>query len=173
MEKKLLLLGYMGCGKSAVGRFLAEKQGIPFVDLDAFIEKKEGLGISELFALKGEIYFRRKEREYLDELLKQDAPMVISLGGGTPCFGDTMQMLTGSGNSVVFLKASVQTLVERLEKEKEHRPLLKNLQTVDLEEFIRKHLFERNQFYMQAPHKVAVDDRSVEAIAEEVAQYLV
>ena len=75
----------MGVGKTTIGKRLAEKIFFPFMDLDTFIEQKEGKKISQIFKDKGEIYFRKKEREYLTELLKSSSPMVLSLGGGTPC----------------------------------------------------------------------------------------
>lgn len=170
MDKKIVILGYMGSGKSAVGQKLSELTKLKLVDLDRYIEGKEGMVISEIFQQKGEIWFRKKEREYLEFLLAQKDAFILSLGGGTPCFGNTMEYLQKSDVITIYLKASVITLTQRLSKEKSHRPLLASLTNVDLEEFIRKHLFERNFYYMQAQKVISVDDRSVEDIASEILQ---
>lgn len=164
----IVLIGYMGSGKSAVGRSLAEKLSLEFVDMDDFIEEKEGKRIQEIFRDKGEIYFRKVESLYLEELLTNARNMVIALGGGTPCYGSNMEYIEGATDKVVYLRASIEELKARLEKEKEHRPLIKHLSGSELEEFIRKHLFERNFFYLKANHSVKVDSRPVETIAEEI-----
>lgn len=164
----IVLLGYMGSGKSTVGKELAAQAGVQFIDFDDFIEKKEGASISDIFTRKGEVYFRKKERQYLEELLETKPKAVISLGGGTPCFGNNMELLLDSPAKVVYLKAGIDTLVERLLPEKEHRPLIKDITSAELEEFIRKHLFERNFFYLQAPVKVEVDQLTSEEIVEQL-----
>lgn len=82
---KVVLLGYMGSGKSTVGIKLAKKLSLPLIDLDHFIEEKEQMSIGELFQNKGEIYFRKQEMSYLEFLLSSSEAMILSLGGGTPC----------------------------------------------------------------------------------------
>lgn len=146
----------MGCGKSVVGRELAKKIGFGFLDLDSEIERREGLKISEIFSKKGEIYFRKKEIEILKEHIRSTESQVISLGGGTPCYGDTMNYLTSSGNVMTFyLKTDVETLTERLFTKNKKRPLIAHLNTKEeLNDFIRKHLFERAPFYNQATYVV-------------------
>ncbi|MDD3723627.1 MAG: shikimate kinase, partial [Lutibacter sp.] len=96
---KIVLLGYMASGKSAVGRILSEKLNIQFIDLDSFIEEKEQLSISEIFETKGEIYFRKIEGIYLQELLNSKESTVISLGGGTPCYGNNIDLIENKSNS--------------------------------------------------------------------------
>ena len=164
----IVLLGYMGSGKSTVGKIIAAKTGVQFIDFDHFIEEKEGVSIPEIFKSKGEVYFRKKEREYLEELLKIAPDAVISLGGGTPCFGNNMQLLLDSPAKVVYLKANINTLTQRLLPEKSGRPLLAEVPDNELEEYIRKHLFERNFFYLQAPVKLDIDALSAEAVAEQL-----
>ena len=83
---KIVLIGYMGSGKSAVARALSAKLKLNLIDLDSYIEAQEGLSISQLFAEKGAVYFRNKERFYLQQLLDSEASMLVSLGGGTPLF---------------------------------------------------------------------------------------
>ncbi|MGS2740121.1 shikimate kinase [Sinomicrobium sp. M5D2P17] len=169
----IVLIGYMGSGKSAVGRSLAEKLSLKFVDMDDFIEEKEEKSIPEIFRDKGEIYFRKAESRYVEELFANARNTVVSLGGGTPCYGSNMEYIQGATDKVVYLRASIEELTARLEKEKEHRPLIKHLSESELEEFIRKHLFERNFFYLKANYSVKVDSRPVETIVDEIVSRVV
>ncbi len=121
-----------------------------FIDLDTFIEKRENQSISAIFKVKGEIYFRSIERRYLKELLNSDADFVLSLGGGTPCYGDNMALIVASEATSVYIKAGIPALVSRLTAEKSNRPLIANLADDKIQEFVAKHLFERRFFYEQA-----------------------
>ncbi|MCM5661559.1 shikimate kinase [Galbibacter mesophilus] len=168
-----VLLGYMGSGKSTVGRLLAEKQSLHFIDFDDYIENKEGLSVPEIFKQKGEIYFRKKEAEYLQQLLAEKPKAVVSLGGGTPCFGNNMQDVLKATEHVFYLKLSVDALVKRLTLEKEQRPLIKEIGDDELSDFIRKHLFERNFFYLQAPHIINVENETPEELVEIILKKLV
>ncbi|MDE1206772.1 shikimate kinase [Tenacibaculum larymnensis] len=171
---KIVLLGYMASGKSTIGRNLAEKMEIPFVDLDEYIEKKEEKTVSEIFEQKGEIYFRKQEHIYLKELLEQEKSFILSLGGGTPCYAGNMDVLL-SFNDVrsVYLKTSINTIVDRLTKEKSKRPLVARLNNKEeLAEFVAKHLFERSYFYNQAKYKIAVDDKSIDEIMDSLQSIL-
>ena len=85
---KIILLGYMGSGKTTLGEAIAHLKNIPFIDLDSYIAEGEKLSVQEIFSSKGEIYFRKKEALYLQEVLQKEEDMVLSLGGGTPCFGN-------------------------------------------------------------------------------------
>lgn len=160
----VILIGYMGSGKSAVGKLLAEKLAYRFIDLDEYIERREGATIDSLFQNRGEVYFRKKEAQYLQEVVSLTGT-VIALGGGTPCYGTNMNVILERTPMVFYLKASVSTLLKRLEGEVTQRPLIKGLLKEDLPEFIRKHLFERNFFYLQAPHSIVVDELSVIEVA--------
>lgn len=164
----IVLLGYMGCGKSTIGKLLASRAGVQFIDFDDFIEKNEGKSISAIFQQHGEVYFRKKEHQYLNDLLHSAPDAVISLGGGTPCFGNNMDLLLESKAKVVYLKAKIETLTQRLLKEKAHRPLIKDIPDAELEEFIRKHLFERNFFYLQAPVKIEVDTLTAKEVVDQL-----
>lgn len=161
----IVLIGYMGSGKSTVGKVLAKELNMDFIDYDTYIENKESLSIPEIFKQKGEVYFRKKEAQYLSELLSDDPNAVISLGGGTPCFGSNMQTIITSTPNVFYLKLSVEMLIERLLPEKAYRPLIKDIANEDLSEFIRKHLFERNFYYLQAPHILNVIEQSPEELS--------
>ncbi|WP_333809916.1 shikimate kinase [Flavobacterium sp.] len=165
---KIVLLGYMGCGKSVVGAFLAKKLQFSFYDLDQEIEKATKQSITVLFQSKGEIYFRKIENEILKQFLAKEENFVLSLGGGTPCYYDNHELLQQNEVFSIYLKASVDTLVNRLIKEKNQRPLLHNQDEVSLKDFINKHLFDRNFYYHQATKTVNVDDKSVEQIANEI-----
>ena len=94
---KIVLLGYMGSGKSAIGSFLSEKLQIPFYDLDSEIEKIEQISIAKLFQTKGEIYFRKTENEVLKKILALEENFVLSLGGGTPCYYYNHELLNATG----------------------------------------------------------------------------
>lgn len=167
---KIVLLGYMGSGKSMVGKALAKAINQPFIDLDSQIENIEGSSISEIFNNKGEIYFRKKERLALENLIENENSFVLSLGGGTPCLGNTMELLNLKAEVLtIYLKASNKTLTSRLFKEIEYRPLIQHISAKDdLNDFIRKHLFERNFYYNQAKCVVVVDDKSIKQIVAEI-----
>ncbi|MDR6300450.1 shikimate kinase [Mesonia maritima] len=149
---KIVLCGYMGSGKSSVGKLLASELGLEFIELDQEIEKIEKRYISEIFSEKSEIYFRKKESEVLKNVLKEEKSMVISLGGGTPCYANNLEILQQNEEvTLIYLKVSVEKLTDRLFSEKATRPLIAEISSEEkLEEFIRKHLFERQFYYMQS-----------------------
>ncbi|MQP52487.1 MULTISPECIES: shikimate kinase [unclassified Flavobacterium] len=169
---KIVLLGYMGCGKSVVGEFLAKKIQIPFYDLDNEIEKITQNSVSELFQNKGEIFFRKKENEVLKTYLDKNEDFVLSLGGGTPCYYNNHELLQREDIFSVYLKATTATLVSRLINEKSKRPLLNNQDEASLNDFINKHLFDRNYYYHQATKTIMVDDKSVDDIVKELLTML-
>ena len=169
----VFLIGYMGCGKSTVGEILANKIQYNFIDFDKYLEDEMGMNITEIFKQKGEIFFRKQEYLHLNKLLNLDN-FVVALGGGTPCYGDNITRLTGAKNSKVFyLKASVDTLTERLYFEKSKRPLISHLESKEaLNDFIRKHLFERNFYYNQAHLKVDIDELVPEQVVNKIIPML-
>jgi len=159
----------MGSGKSAVGKNLAEVLGYKFIDLDSYIQNEEGKTITEIFKNKGEIYFRKIESNYLNDVLNLNAS-VVSLGGGTPCYGTNMDRIKSANNTTsVYLKASVSCLSERLFKEKDHRPIISHISNKnELDEFIGKHLFERVPFYSQSAYTVNTDDKTIDEVVETI-----
>ncbi|WP_299133985.1 shikimate kinase [uncultured Tenacibaculum sp.] len=170
---RIFFLGYMASGKSTIGKIVAKKYDLPFIDLDDYIEKKENKTVSEIFQSKGEIYFRKKENEYLKELVEAEDNFVLSLGGGTPCYGNNMDLITKSKNTISFyLRASISTIINRLKSEKEQRPLVANLKNEDLNEFVAKHLFERSYFYNQAKHTIAIDTKEIDEICNDIYSLL-
>jgi len=164
----IVLIGYMASGKSTIGRILANKLDYDFIDLDNYIEKKEGQSIVDIFKTKGEIYFRKKEALHLSKIIAVENNFILSLGGGTPCYGNNMNILLDNTNvTSIYLKASIGALIERLENEKSKRPLISHLKTQDeLGEFIGKHLFERTQFYSRANFTVVTDNKTQDEIIE-------
>lgn len=160
----------MGSGKSTVGRRLAEKLKVDFKDLDDLIVSAENREIPEIFTSSGEIYFRRREAEILQQALERETDFVLSVGGGTPCYGKNLQILKQTPNvKTVYLKTSLQELTKRLQAERESRPLIKHLKSLEeLEDFIRKHLFERSFYYNQCELIVNTDNKDVSEIVEEI-----
>jgi len=170
--KKIILSGYMGCGKSVTAQSLHEKTGLKVIDLDNFIEKKSGFSIRELFKNKGEIHFRKLETLTLMELMQSPETFILSLGGGTPCYGNNAELLKNPSAITVYLRASIDTLYDRLILEKQERPLIAGMKDDELKEFIAKHLFERRQYYNLANFKIDTDSKSPDDVASEILSLL-
>ena len=171
---KIVLIGYMGSGKSSVGKRLSELLNLPFKDLDKEIENKEGMLIPEIFSKKGEIYFRRSENEVLKKLLLLNEEFILATGGGTPCYANSLsEMLKAKDTLTVYLKTPLKILCDRLMTEKEKRPLLAHLNTnEEMLEFVGIHLFERSHFYNQAGLVIETGEDSPEKIARKIADSL-
>ncbi|RAJ12932.1 shikimate kinase [Olleya aquimaris] len=161
----LVLVGYMASGKSTIGKKLAKIMGYEFIDLDNYIETREHLSIPEIFKTKGEIHFRKLEQVYLKELTTTINKSIISLGGGTPCFYDTITWLNAIENvTTIYLKTNIDVLVNRLYKDTS-RPLISHIKSkIELKDFIAKHLFERSFFYNQANIVIDSADSEEETI---------
>ena len=170
--RKILLLGYMGSGKSLIGKLVAERMHITHYDLDFLIEKYLQVSISEIFQTKGEIFFRKIEHQIFKDLLSNDETFVLSLGGGTPCYANNHQLLRGQNVISVYLSASIETLYSRLMADTSERPLLANLDDNDAKEFIAKHLFDRSYFYNQASGRIYVNGKTPNQICDEVMDLL-
>jgi shikimate kinase len=165
--KKIILLGYMGCGKSTIAKLLANKLNLPYLDLDEIIENRTNSSVNKLFSEKGELYFRKLEHEIFSELMKNPDSFVLSLGGGTPCYANNHELLKGENVFSIYLSGSITTLYKRLKNENENRPLIANKSQEEMKEFIAKNLFDRSFYYNQAQYKVTIDEKSVgELIAE-------
>ena len=174
MVKSLILIGYMGCGKTVVGKCFAKRKSYDFIDLDEFIETNENNSIYKLFEKGGELGFRKKERFYLEKLLSQNLQAIISLGGGTPCYFDNIDyVIKKEGFQTVYLKTSPKILASRLFEERNHRPIIAHLDTPeDLEEFIAKHLFERVRFYTMAEYQISTNNRSIDDLVDQLEKLL-
>jgi shikimate kinase len=170
--KKIILLGYMGCGKSTIANKLSGMVQIPYVDLDEYIEKKAKKTIKEIFEAHGEIYFRKLEHTFFVELLNTPEKMIIGLGGGTPCYANNHELLNKDGVTSIYLKASIDTLFNRLVANKSKRPLIADKSEEEMKEFIAKHLFDRSFYYNHAQHKVSVDGKSIEETVNDILNLL-
>lgn len=170
---KIVLLGYMGSGKTTVGKKLADKLNLTFIDLDNYIEKNLNTSISEIFAETGELYFRREEHRFLKDILKNQDDIVLALGGGTPCYSNNMDLVLDHTSKVFYLKLSIAKLAERLKAGKDQRPLIRHLPDIELPEFIGKHLFERSPFYNRAAYILDVDKLDESSVLEEIEKNLV
>ena len=169
----VVLLGYMGSGKSTIGRLLATKLDSKFQDLDNYIESKQKASVSDIFKSKGEVYFRNLEATAVKELCTQQQQLVLALGGGTPCYSDTLAFLLKHPNVItVMLTTSIETLTDRLLNEKSGRPLISDLTSDEIPEFIAKHLFERAPYYSQAEISVKTDHLSQAKLVEEIISKL-
>ena len=173
INKKIVLLGYMGSGKSSVAKLISKKLNLINVDLDNYIKKKENKSISDIFEINGELYFRRKETIYLKDLIDSDIYKIISIGGGTPCYSDNIELIKQSKCIIFYLRANVDTLADRLFNEKDKRPLISRIKSKkDLKTFISKHLFERNQFYLKSNFIIDVDKKTEDEISNELIKLL-
>ena len=167
---KIVLIGYMGSGKTAVGRHLASILKIDFKDLDTEIETIEKQSIPELFSKKGEIYFRKTEKDTLKSVLNTNNDFVLATGGGTPCYANTMDLLNDDKSILtIHLRASIPLLTERIFPKKNTRPLISHIETKEgLIDFISKHVFERSQFYNRAALTINIEDKTISEIVEEI-----
>ena len=166
-DMKVYLIGFMGSGKSHWGRKLSASLNIPFFDLDDVIVMREGKPITEIFANQGEEYFRLLEKDTLINLTESHDAFVISSGGGTPCFFGNIDYMKEHGK-VIWLNTSTQVLIDRLLKEKKHRPLLMDIPDEDMKSFIIKKLHDRKMYYEQAHLSLHEEELSLEQIKEAI-----
>lgn len=145
---KIFLIGYMGCGKSTLGRKLSASLNLTFIDLDTFLEEKYFKTIPQIFAEEGEAAFRSKERKVLEEVSAFD-DVIVATGGGAPCFFDNMDLMNAAG-FCVFLDVATDSLVSRLIHAKTERPLIKGKSPEELREFIEAMMQKRRPFYEKA-----------------------
>jgi shikimate kinase len=161
----IILLGYMGVGKSLIGKQLSDLLNQNFIDLDAYIEKKEGKSIRNIFSDSGDIYFRKVESKLLKDCLSNNKNIILSVGGGTPCYHNNISLINSSKNFSIYLKNSNIELSKRLFKIKNNRPLISNIESEDkMIEFVSKHLFEREFYYNQASIKINCEGKDLNAI---------
>ncbi|MBK9328305.1 MAG: shikimate kinase [Sphingobacteriales bacterium] len=158
----VFLIGFMGCGKSYVGRNLAPLMGFDYLDIDKHIEEMEGLTVKEILEQKGEAYFRQREREII-LALDSSENRIVSTGGGAPCFFDNMDLMNEKGLTI-YLNRTKKLVVYRLLKGQHKRPLLTGLSTEELEKFYDERLEIRKSYYEKA--KIFAGDAGVEEIRE-------
>lgn len=144
------MIGFMGCGKSTMGRSLASMLNLTFIDLDTYIEGKYFKTVPQIFADEGEAEFRRKEHKALEEVALFD-DVIVATGGGAPCFFDNMDLMNRAGYCV-FLDVEINTLVNRLIHSKTERPLIKGKSPDELKSFIAELMMKRRPFYENASY---------------------
>ncbi len=160
----IYLIGYMGSGKTTVGKKLARVLAYDFIDLDQQIESEIGQSIAEYFEQNGEEPFRKIEQKELHKTFQLENT-VVSLGGGTPCFFDNLEQINQHGKSV-YLKLSATSLALRLQQSKTPRPLIKDLTDGELFEFVQQQLGEREQFYNRTHFLIKGENLKVQELAE-------
>ncbi len=153
--RRIIIIGYMGAGKTTVGKALSKELNIPFYDLDWYIESRMRKTVPQIFAERGEEGFRKIEHNMLHEVAEFE-DVIISCGGGTPCFYDNMEYMNAQGDTV-YLKASPEVLYGHLKIGKTERPLLKNKTPEEMQEYIREQLDKREEYYLQAKHVLDVN----------------
>jgi shikimate kinase len=163
----ITLMGYMGSGKSIVSNELSSKLRFKNIDLDNEISSEIGLSIPEIFQKKGELFFRKKEKEILERVLDSQEDVVLSLGGGTPCYYNNIDLINERSVSV-YLVANVNVLVKNLLYEREKRPLIAGIKEEELPNFIGQHLMERNHYYSKAKMTVMVNDWDLDRIVSDI-----
>jgi len=151
---RIILIGYMGVGKTTVGRLLAQQLRLPFYDLDWYIESRRHKSVAQIFEEEGEEAFRRIEYNMLHELAEFE-DVVISCGGGTPCFFDNIGYMNRQGH-VVYLKATPHVICQHLRMARVERPLLKGKTPDELTAHIERQLREREPYYSQAAYTFEV-----------------
>jgi shikimate kinase len=158
--KNIYLVGFMGSGKSTVGKILAEKLNMNFIDIDKLIEEKEGMKIKDIFEQKGESYFRELERKQIEAIVNQEG-LVVSTGGGLGANLDNMNLMKKNGD-VVWLDVSLNTVLDRLKNDQD-RPLLKQPT-----EKIKQLFEERKNVYRLANIRINADKKTPSQIVEEI-----
>ena len=156
---KIFLIGFMGAGKTHWGRLLSEKLGIRFFDLDEQVTEHAGKSIPEIFATEGEEQFRLLEKEVLYIITESHESFVMACGGGSPCYFNNIEYMNLSGTTV-WINTPLDTLFDLLVKEKDKRPLIKELSAEQLRGFISKKFADRKIYYEQA--NVTVDEEPVQ-----------
>ncbi|MEG2365342.1 MAG: shikimate kinase [Alistipes sp.] len=170
--KSIFLVGYMGCGKSTLGRKLARRLNIPFFDTDSLIEEREGASVNDIFHYEGEAYFRELERETIVQILAEEQAHVVSTGGGLPVWQNNMELMNGVGRTI-YLQRSVAQIIRRLSPYgRQKRPNLRGLSDEELVEHMTRNLAEREPFYAKAQTVVACealsDDELITILLQEV-----
>lgn len=168
--RRIFLIGYMGAGKTTVGKRLSAMAGLSFIDLDYYIEGRYHKSVTDIFAEMGEAAFRELERKMLHEVAEFE-DVLISTGGGTPCFFDNMDFMNGHGKTI-YLKVSVDELASRLEVCKHTRPVLRNRSGEELKGFIAESLEKRSPYYEKASISFNVDKMLTESDVNDISEAL-
>jgi shikimate kinase len=164
---KIFLIGFMGAGKSHWGRLLSEKLSISFFDLDEQVSARAGKPITEIFAAEGEENFRMQEKEVLHIITESYENFVMACGGGSPCFFNNIEYMQQAGTTV-WINTPLEILFQRLVKEKDKRPLIKELSDEQLHGFISKKFADRKIYYEQADIKMDEEPVQIGELIEKI-----
>lgn len=164
---KIFLIGYMCSGKTTLGKQIAEKLNIPFIDLDREIEGHSGKTITSIFQTDGEDTFRQIEKSELSRLIKTSNDFVIATGGGTPCYFNNMDVMKKNA-LVIYLNVAVKELVRRNLESPETRPLLRGMNELEMLSFINDHLTSRLPYYKKANLTLKENDLDLDKIIQDI-----
>jgi shikimate kinase len=164
---RIYLLGFMGCGKSTLGKKLAKHSGFQFIDMDNYIEERNYKTVPRIFAEEGEDQFRKKERKALEELSEFN-DVIIATGGGAPCFFDNIELMNKTGITI-YLNIAPEILAARLTNSKTERPLIKGKPDSELLEYINETLEKRNKFYKKARFQITDPDISMDEVIKMIS----
>ena len=167
---RIFLIGFMGSGKTTLGKQLSEKLGLPFIDLDERIETAAGMKINDIFSKKGEEFFRKLEAVRLREVIEEEENMILACGGGTPCYYDNITFINATGTSI-WLNTPKEVMADRLLKEAGHRPLVNGLSAEKLTEFIEDRLEQRLAYYSQATLTVDPSSISIDSLVQQIKEH--
>ena len=160
---RVFLIGFMASGKSSAGKKLAKKIGLPFIDLDNYIEEKYNTSIRLLIYDKGMDEFRKIEKQSLETIISKNANVLVSTGGGTSCHFDNMKLMNDTGVTI-YLEVDIPTLVDRLMHAKQDRPLIWGKSREDLTVYATELLGKRQKHYLKAQHAVNGKDLKIESL---------
>ncbi len=164
---RIFLIGFMGSGKTHWGRLLSQKLGLPFFDLDEQVSEQAGKSIAEIFATEGEERFRLMEKDVLHIITESHESFVMACGGGSPCFYNNIEYMNQSGTTV-WINTPATVLFQRLIKEKENRPLIRDLSDEQLRNFIQRKYADRRIYFEQAGLVVEEEDVQLDRLIEQI-----
>ena len=168
----IFLVGYAGSGKSSMGKCLARRLGVKFIDTDAEVERYVGASIADIFLYEGEEYFRRSERESLERIAAEWSDAVVSTGGGLPTWSDNMEWLNEHGTTI-FLRRSAEQILSRMSEFGRHkRPMFRGKSDEELLRFMNAQMAERESFYAKARFEVECTTLSDSAVVERIVEYI-
>lgn len=168
----LFLVGYAGSGKSSLGKRLARRLGIRFVDTDKLVEQMEGASVADIFLYGGEEYFRKAERMAVESLAEEGENMVVATGGGLPTWSDNMEWLNENGLTIYLMRSAEQIMSRMSAYGREKRPMFRGKSDEELLAFMHSQMAERERFYKASAISVDCtpisDDDAVEVIVKEL-----
>ena len=158
INQPIVLMGYMGSGKTSIGKKISKILNIKFFDLDELIQKNYNKSVKNIFNDFGEIEFRKIERAVLEKIISKKKLFVLSLGGGTPCYFDNIELIINKTDLTIFLRPNIKQLSKKLFRKKSERPIIKDVKTEKkMIEFVSKHILERIHYYKMAKHHITYD----------------